>query len=103
MARKTGAVPSEKEAEEQNLDHAVLRSWFPRCVHGRAESRGHAKKAHNEGEAPSVRVDYARMRRELEKDVEKRTPTIVAKGSKTKTIPARVVPRREWRVMRWRQ
>ena len=25
-ARKTGAVPSEKEVEEHNLDHAVLRS-----------------------------------------------------------------------------
>ena len=37
-ARKTGAVPSEKEVEEHNLDHAAFRSWCPHCVKGGAES-----------------------------------------------------------------
>ena len=53
-ARKTGAVPSEKEVEEHNLDSAVFRSWRPRCAKGRAEPCGHAKKVQNEGEAPTV-------------------------------------------------
>ena len=35
-ARKTGAVPSEREVEEHNLDHAAFRSWCPHCVKGRA-------------------------------------------------------------------
>ncbi len=43
-AWKAGAAPSETEVAEQNLDHAVLRSWCPRCVTGRAESYGHVKK-----------------------------------------------------------
>ena len=37
-ARKTEAVPSQKEVEEHNLDHGVFRSWCPHCVKGRAES-----------------------------------------------------------------
>ncbi len=44
-ARKKGAVPSEKESEEHNLDHVLFRIWHPHCVKGRAESCGHAKKA----------------------------------------------------------
>ena len=43
-ARKTGAVPSQKEVEEHNLDHGMFRSWCPHCVKGRAESYGRVKK-----------------------------------------------------------
>ena len=43
-ARKTEAVPSQREVEEHNLDHGVFRSWCPHCVKGRAESYWHAKK-----------------------------------------------------------
>ncbi len=39
-ARKTDAVPSEKEVEERNLDHAVFRSRRPRCVTNRADCTG---------------------------------------------------------------
>ncbi len=56
-ARKTEAVPSEKELEEHDLDNAVFRSWCPRCVKGRAESHGHAKHVQHEGEAPTVGLD----------------------------------------------
>ncbi len=52
-ARKVEAVPNKKEVEEQNLDHAVLRSWRPRCVKGRAEACGHKKRGDG-GDAPSV-------------------------------------------------
>jgi hypothetical protein len=60
-ARSTGAVPSEKELEEHNLDYAAFRTWRPHCVKGRAESYGHAEKAQNEGEAPTVGVGYTHM------------------------------------------
>ncbi len=43
-AWKMEIAPSAKEMEEHNLDHAVFRSWRPRCVKGGAESRGHAKR-----------------------------------------------------------
>ncbi len=36
-ARKTGAVPSEREVEGRSLDHAAFRSWCPHRVKGRAE------------------------------------------------------------------
>ena len=91
-ARKTGAVPSEKEVEEHNLDHAAFRSWCPRCVKGRAESCGHVKKVQNEGEVPTIGVDYTHMRSEQEKEEEKGMPIIVAKDNKTKMIMARVAP-----------
>ncbi len=63
-ARKTGAVPSQKEVEEHNLDHGVFRSWCPHCVKGRAESYGHAKKAQNEGDVPTIGIDYMYMHSE---------------------------------------
>ena len=44
-ARKTGAMPCEKEVEARNLDRAAFRSW----CEGRAESHGHVKKVQNEG------------------------------------------------------
>ena len=37
-ARKTEAVPSQREVEEHNWGHGVFRSWCPHCVAGRAES-----------------------------------------------------------------
>ena len=57
-ARKTEAVPSQREAEEHNLDHGVFRSWCPHCVKGRAESYGHVKKVQNEGDVPTISIDY---------------------------------------------
>ena len=53
-ARKTEAVPSQREVDEHNLDHGVFRSWCPHCVKGRAESYGHVKKVQNEGDAPTI-------------------------------------------------
>ncbi len=35
-ARNAEAIPSKKELEEHNLDHAVFRSRCPHCVKGRA-------------------------------------------------------------------
>ncbi len=43
-ARKVEAVPSKKELEERKSDHAVLRSWRPHCVAGRAEAYGREKR-----------------------------------------------------------
>ncbi len=35
--RETESVPSAKEVEEHNVDHAVFRRWCPHCVKGRAD------------------------------------------------------------------
>ena len=43
-ARKTEAVPSQREVDEHNLDHGVFRSWCPHCVKGRTEAQGHRKR-----------------------------------------------------------
>ncbi len=43
-ARKVEAVPSQKEVEDHNLDHAVFRRWCPHRVKGRAEACGHKKR-----------------------------------------------------------
>ncbi len=59
---------------------------------GRAESYGHAKKVQNEGDVPTIGIDYMYMHSEQEKDEEKGMPIIVAKDNRTKMIMARVVP-----------
>ncbi len=56
-ARKTEATPSAKEVEEHNLGHAVLRSWCPHCVKGRAESYGHVRKVQKESDSPIIAMD----------------------------------------------
>ncbi len=86
-ARKAGIAPSEKEVEDRKVDHAVFRSWCPRCVKGRVKSCGHAKKAQDEGAAPTVGVDQAHSGQEMED--EKGMPIMVARGDKTKTITSR--------------
>ena len=48
-ARRVEAVPSSKEVEERNLDHAVFRSWCPHCVKGRAESYGRTSATKEQG------------------------------------------------------
>ena len=30
--RRTEAVPSDREVEDHNVDHAVFRAWCPHCV-----------------------------------------------------------------------
>ena len=50
------------------------------------------KKVQNEGEAPTIGVDYVYARSEQEKEEEKGMPIIVAKDNKTKMIMAMVVP-----------
>ncbi len=57
-ARKVEAVPSKKEVEGRDLDHAVFRSWRPHCVKGLAEACGHRKKGGETGDAPTVSLDY---------------------------------------------
>ncbi len=57
-ARKTEAVPSQREVEEHSLDHGVFRNWCPHCVKGRAESYEHVKKVKNEGDVPTIGLDY---------------------------------------------
>ncbi len=94
-ARKTETVPSQREAEEHNLDHGVFRSWCPRCVKGRAGSYGHEKKAQSEGDSPTVGLDYMYMHSEQEREEEKGMPIIVAKDNKPKMIMARLAPSKE--------
>ncbi len=36
--RKTVAVPSDRELEEHNVDHAMFHAWCPHCVKGRWEA-----------------------------------------------------------------
>ena len=56
-ARRTEIVPSAREVEEHNLDHAVFRSWCPHCVKGRAESYGHKPENDKERSVPIVGID----------------------------------------------
>ena len=90
-ARKTEAVPSAKEVEEHNLDHAAFRSWCPHCVKGRAESYGHGKRTTSENDVPIIAVDYMYMHSVQEKEEEKGMPILIAKDSRTKMIMAKVV------------
>ena len=90
-ARNTAVVPSSKEVEEHNLDHAVFRSWCPHCVKGRAESYGHRRREGELGGVPVGGVDYMYMHSEQEKEEEKGMPIIVLKDNKTRTVMAKVV------------
>ncbi len=50
------------------------------------------KKVQNEGDVPTIGIDYTYMHSEQEKEEEKGMPIVVAKDNKTKMIMARVVP-----------
>ena len=89
--RKTEPAPSQREVEEHNLDHGGFRSWCPHCVKGRAESYGHVKKVQNEGDVPTIGIDYMYMHSEQEQEEEKGMPIIAAKDNRTKMIMARFV------------
>ncbi len=67
-ARKVKDVPSRKQVEDHNLDHAVFRSWRPRCVTGRAATYGHKKRRGEGGELPTAILDYVYLRSEQEKE-----------------------------------
>ncbi len=90
-ARKVEAVPSKKEVEGRNVDHAVFRSWRPRCVKVRAEAHGRGKRAGETRDAPAVSLDYTHAHSEQGKKEEKGMPTIVVKDNKTKMVMAKVV------------
>ena len=91
-ARKVEAVPSKKEVEDHNLDHAVFRSWCPHCVKVRAEASGHKKRGGETGDVPTVSLDHMYARSEQEKEEEKGMPIIVVKDNKTKSMMGKVVP-----------
>ena len=59
---------------------------------GRAESYGHVTMVQNEGDVPTIGIDYRCMHSVQEKEEKKRMPIIVAKDNRTKMIMARVVP-----------
>jgi len=69
--RKTEAVPSAKEVDEHNVDHAIFRSWCPHCVKGRGEAYGHPRGATPEKEIPTISIDYAYVRPFEESEEEK--------------------------------
>ena len=77
--RETESVPSAKEVEEHNVDHAVFRRWCPHCVKGRAETHGHRAVKKSEVEVPKVSVDYMYMSSEQDKEEEKGMPVLVMK------------------------
>ncbi len=91
-ARNVEAVPNSKEVEEHNLDHAVFRSWCPHCVKGRAEAYGHRKREKEQGEVPTIGVDYMHMHSEQEREEEKGMPVIVMRDGTTRMVMAKVVP-----------
>ncbi len=57
-ARRTEATPRATEAEEHNLDRAVLRSWCPHWVKRKAESCGHEIDKDKERRVPDFVLDY---------------------------------------------
>ncbi len=83
-ARTVEAVPSRKEVEEHNLDHAVFKSWCSHCAKGRAEACGNKKRRGEGGEAPTVSLEYMYMHNEQEREEETGMPIIVVvKDDKT--------------------
>ena len=84
-------MPSAREVEEHNLDHAVFRSWCPHCVKGRAEAYGHKTEKDKERSVPIVGIDYMYMHSEQEAEEEKGMPTLVIKDSRTKMIVSKIV------------
>ncbi len=90
--RETEAVPSEREVEEHNVDHAVFRKWCPHCLKGRAEAYGRRAVSRDKTEAPRVSVDYVHMASEQDKEEEKGMPALVMKDQRTRLVTARVVP-----------
>ena len=94
--RSTEAVPSEREVDEHNVDHATFRAWCPHCVKGRGEAYGHPRGRHQEKEIPTISIDYMYVHPEQEGDEEKEKgmPILVARDSRTKMVFARVVPQK---------
>ena len=90
--RETESVPSAKEMEERNVDHAVFRRWCLHCVKGRAETYGHRAVTKDKAEIPKVSVDYMYMSSVQDREEEKGMPVLVMKDSKTRMVTARVVP-----------
>ncbi len=54
---KAEAVPSKKEVEDYNLDHAVFRSWRPHCGKGHAEAYGRRREGGETRDVPTVSLD----------------------------------------------
>ena len=94
--RSTEAVPSEREVEEHNVDHAVFCAWCSHCVKGRGEAYGHMKLKDKVKDVPVVSVYYAYMHPEAEEEdeAEKGMPILVTKDSRTKMVYSRVVPKK---------
>ena len=94
--RRTDAIPSEKEIEEHNVDHAVFRAWCPPCVKGRGEAYAHTKVKDKTQEVPVVSVDsaYSHPEAEVEDETDTGMPILVTKDSRTKMVFARVLPRK---------
>ncbi len=87
-ARKVEAVPSKTEVEDLKLDHAVFRSWYPRCEKGRAEAYGRGKRGGETGDVPTVSLDYTYTHSEQEKGM----PICAVKDNRTKMAMAKGVP-----------
>ena len=94
--RKTEAVPSDREVDEHNVDHATFRAWCPHCVKGRGEAYGHPRGQGPTKEIPVISIDYMYVHPEQADDEEreKGMPILVARDSRTKMVYARVVPQK---------
>ena len=90
--RDTEAVPSAKEVDERNANHAAFRRWCPRCAKGRAETYGRRAVTRDKTEIPRISIDYVYTASEQDREEEKGMPALVMKDHKTKTVMARAVP-----------
>ena len=55
--------PTQKEIDEDNVDHGVFRSWCPHCVRGKAVSYPHLRRGKSDDvdQVPVISVDYMFM------------------------------------------
>ena len=59
LATRISSAPTQIEIDEHNLTHVPFRSWWKRCVCGRAVNYGHyVKKEHEEQQVPVISMDY---------------------------------------------
>ena len=86
--RRTEAVPSAREVEEHNVEHAMFRSWCPHCVKGRGEAFKHPRVGGREQEVPTISTDYMYVHPEEEKDEEreKGMPILIIKDDRKKVV-----------------
>ena len=73
------------------LTHIPFRTWCPHCIRGKARATYH-KKGKSEKQIPIISLDYMYM--ETAESESRGMPILVAKGSESGWVTARVIPKK---------